>query len=63
MVGSLREAPEIGVASPGPGVPGLKWAPLLRSKRKVYYVLDRDSRTVTILAVWGAARGKGPPLK
>ncbi len=62
VVAALREAPEIGFAYRGPRGTALRKVPLHRSRRMVFYVLDRETRTVTIVALWGAVRGKPPPL-
>jgi plasmid stabilization system protein ParE len=62
-VGLLRETPEIAPANQGPqGTPINRW-PLHGSRRMVFFLLDREARLVTIVAVWGAVRGKGPPLR
>ena len=35
---------------------------LARTNQHVYYQVDRENDVVTILAVWGAPRGRGPRL-
>jgi hypothetical protein len=35
---------------------------LRKTKAHLYYATDRDADLVTILAVWGAPRGRGPHL-
>jgi len=62
-VGALREAPGIGASHPRRGFPGLRKVVLPRSRRAIFYEVDLERRLVQILAVWGTARGKGPPLK
>jgi len=35
---------------------------LRKTRTHVYYSIDRDADLVTILAVWGAPKGRGPNL-
>lgn len=35
---------------------------LPRTQHYVYYIVDDQARTVTVVTVWSTARGKGPTL-
>lgn len=59
----LASAPDIGQRFHRSPVAGTRRLPLLRSKQFVYYVHDRAREVVYVIAVWGMARGAGPPLR
>ena len=58
----LATSPKIGGPYPHAGVPGLRRLLLSATRYHVYYSQDEASKTVFILAVWSAARGRLPPL-
>jgi hypothetical protein len=35
---------------------------LRKTRTHVYYSVDEDAELVTVLAVWGAPKGRGPKL-
>jgi len=58
----LREAPEIGsMHTVLDGLP-VRRVLLRKTRTHVYYSVDGDAELVTILAVWGAPKGRGPKL-
>lgn len=59
----LGRLPEVGRLHPTRGRPGLRRLYLRGTRHHVYYVYNSEARQVVVLAVWSAARGKGPPLR
>jgi plasmid stabilization system protein ParE len=61
-VSLLGSAPEAGALFRRSAIPGVRRIVLQRSRNFVFYVFDRSSDTVHILAVWGGPRGTDPVL-
>jgi len=59
----LETSPDIGQPYRGTKVRGVRRLLLTGSRNHVYYVHDPDRSKVVIIAVWGAVRGKRPPLR
>lgn len=62
MVALLAVAPGIGAAYRETRGRQIRRLFLRRSKRHAYYWHDEATRTVQIVAIWGAQRGKNPRL-
>jgi plasmid stabilization system protein ParE len=58
----LRRLPSIGRPYRVRGVNGVRRLYLPATRYHVYYVYEPELHEVTVLAVWSAVRGKGPPL-
>ena len=56
----LGSAPGIGVSYPHPQIEGVRRLLLSATRYHVYYVHDRSSRAVEIVAIWSAVRRRGP---
>ena len=59
----LTHMPRVGQRYRVRGVPGLRRMLLPRTRYHVYYTHDPEARLVVVVAVWGAVRGHGPPLR
>ena len=62
--GCLRESPNVGAPEE---VIQVVWPPrpprlLPKTGTHLYYSVDEDADLVTVLAVWGAPKGRGPKL-
>jgi hypothetical protein len=58
----LREAPKIGsMYTVLDGLP-VRRVMLRKTRVHVYYSVDDDAELITVLAVWGAPKGRGPKL-
>jgi plasmid stabilization system protein ParE len=58
----LREAPNIGsMYTVLDGLP-VRRVLLRKTRTHVYYSVDGDAELVTVLAVWGAPKGRAPKL-
>ncbi|MBI4956396.1 MAG: hypothetical protein HY908_30545 [Myxococcales bacterium] len=62
LLARLEHAPETGILHRTASGRLARRALLLRTRQYVYYAVDRDAALVTILTVWGAARGREPKL-
>ncbi|MDC0682589.1 type II toxin-antitoxin system RelE/ParE family toxin [Sorangium atrum] len=62
LLSLLRTAPEAGAPHAHRRIKGVRRAPLPTSRYLVYYVVDRESGEVLVLAVWSALRGRPPQL-
>jgi plasmid stabilization system protein ParE len=62
LIAMLANTPEVGRPYDHPRVRGVRRMHLGRSRYHVYYLHDRGAERVVVIAVWSAARGKGPPL-
>jgi plasmid stabilization system protein ParE len=59
----LATAPEAGLEfAPGRRL-GMRRILLPRSRYHLYYRVIHEERSVEVIAIWHAARGKGPPLR
>lgn len=58
----ICETPEAGVPWRTARQPELRRLLMPRTHHHVYFYVDRSEPAVVILAVWGAARGRGPKL-
>ena len=58
----LETSPMIGKAYPQAPVSEVRRLLIGRSRYYVYWEVDLGSTVVTILAIWYAGRGSGPPL-
>jgi plasmid stabilization system protein ParE len=56
----LAETPGAGVSWPTPRRPRLRRVLMPQTGNHVYFQVDEASRTVHVLAVWGAPRGRRP---
>lgn len=56
----LRVAPGAGARFQRSSVPGVRRVVLHRTRNLVFYVYDRSTESVQIIAVWGATRGTDP---
>lgn len=59
----LTHAPEIGQRFTRSAIPGVRRLVLQKTRNLIYYVFDRSTDTVWVLAVWGAPRQGDPPLE
>ena len=59
----LGRAPDIGCRYRRAGVPGLRRILLPATRYHVYYVHLRDQQTCSVLAIWGAVRGRVPRIR
>jgi len=59
-LGTIREAPESGTRYHDSEVPGVRRFQLRSTRNHIYYVVE--PRTVVVIAVWGAIKGRGPDL-
>jgi plasmid stabilization system protein ParE len=59
----LAIAPDAGLRYRRHGIPGLRRLVLPKTRQHVYYVHDEPRGTVLVLAVWGAIKRRGPPIK
>jgi plasmid stabilization system protein ParE len=59
----LAIAPEAGIRYRRRRIPGLRRLVLPETRHHVYYVHDEALDTVFVLAVWGAIKRRGPPIK
>ena len=59
----LAIAPDMGPRYRRRGIPGLRRLLLEKTAHHVYYVHDETQDAVLVLAVWGAKKRRGPPLK
>jgi plasmid stabilization system protein ParE len=62
LFGLLRTSPEAGTLHAHRRIPGVRRAPLLKTRYLVYYVHDPAAGEVLVLAVWSALRGRAPRL-
>jgi plasmid stabilization system protein ParE len=58
----VREMPGAGAPWPTERNPGLRRVLMPRTHSHLYFYFDEKARTVVVLAVWGAARGRAPKL-
>jgi len=58
----LRETPGAGAPWPTARNPAIRRVLMPRTHSHVYFYLDERTGVVVVLAVWGAARGRGPRL-
>ena len=58
----LSSAPGAGRRYSARSIPGLRRVMLPGTRHHVYYVYDPERAEVSVLAIWSAVRGKGPPL-
>jgi plasmid stabilization system protein ParE len=58
----ISETPEVGLRWPTARNPELRRLLMPKTHNHVYFYVDRHAAAVIILAVWGAARGRGPRL-
>ena len=58
----IRSSPGAGVGWPTPRRPTLRRILMPRTQHHVYFRVDQAKKTVFVLAVWGAPRGRGPKL-
>ena len=58
----LRETPGAGASWPTARNPAIRRVLMTRTRSHVYFYLEERSGVVMVLAVWGAARGRGPRL-
>ena len=62
-VSLLGVAPGAGQRFKRSSVPGVRRLVLPRTRNLLFYLFDRNSETVHILAVWGGPRGTDPQLR
>jgi len=60
--GRLASFPHAGTEYPHSTVAGIRRLLLQRTRYHVYYLTDDTEGVVSVLAVWHASRGSGPPL-
>jgi plasmid stabilization system protein ParE len=58
----ICETPGVGTRWPTARRPKLRRILMPRTENHVYFQVDESTRTVHVLAVWGAPRGRGPRL-
>ena len=58
----LLAAPDAGMRWPTPRRPNLRRVLMPRTHNHVYFLFDEARKTVFVLAVWGAPRGRSPKL-
>ena len=58
----ICETHSAGVRWPTPHRPSLRRILMTRTRNHVYFVIDRPTLVVHVLAVWGAPKGRGPKL-
>jgi len=58
----IEELPFAGERVPHPMIVGLRRILLGRTQYHLYYVVSEEERTLDVLSLWHASRGKGPPL-
>jgi plasmid stabilization system protein ParE len=61
-LGLICEMPGVGVRWPSARRPGIRRVLMPKTEHHVYFRMDENGATVHVLAVWGAARGRGPRL-
>jgi plasmid stabilization system protein ParE len=59
----LAEQPESGRPLPRPRFPRLRVLLMPRTRHHVYYEHDAGAGVVLVRALWGAVRGRRPPLR
>ena len=62
VVARLRVDHLAGIPYPSASVDGVRRVLCSRTKYHVYYVVDEALGAAVILAVWGAVRGRPPPV-
>jgi hypothetical protein len=58
----IARTPEMGTVYTQRHAAAARRVLLPRTKNHVYYEIDRKNGVLTILAVWGAPKGRGPKL-
>jgi hypothetical protein len=56
----IARTPELGTVYTERHATAVRRVLLPKTKNHVYYEIDRENAVVTILAVWGAPKGRGP---
>ncbi|WP_437999805.1 type II toxin-antitoxin system RelE/ParE family toxin [Sorangium sp. So ce185] len=62
LLSLLRAAPDAGAPHAHRRIKGIRRAPLPTTRYLVYYVHDRESGEILVLAVWSSLRGRPPRL-
>ncbi len=58
----IRTTPGAGVGWPTARRPALRRILMPKTQNHIYFRVDEASRTIHVLAVWGAPKGRGPKL-
>jgi plasmid stabilization system protein ParE len=58
----IRTTPGSGIGWPTPRRPGLRRILMARTQNHVFFLLDDETQTIHVLAVWGAVRERSPKL-